>query len=144
MTTLLTYMADAHAQCDELFTQAENLAVDAQWTELKVAFEAFTAGAEAHFKKEEQVLFPRVEAHMGTSVGPIQVMLMEHRQIRVLITNLSALIDDKNRDVFLGEAETLLIMLQQHNMKEEQILYPMIDGVLDTQIDAVIHEMEML
>ncbi len=31
---------------------------------------------------------------------------------------------------YLGFSETLLIMMQQHNLKEESILYPMADSVL--------------
>ena len=35
--------------------------------------------------------------------------------------------EQNNRDDYLGIADTLLILMQQHNMKEEQMLYNMMD-----------------
>ncbi|TRZ68118.1 MAG: hemerythrin domain-containing protein, partial [Rhodocyclaceae bacterium] len=34
-------------------------------------------------------------------------------------------------------AETLLILMQQHNMKEENILYPMCDQALAAQVEQL-------
>ena len=34
-------------------------------------------------------------------------------------------LDAEGKDTFLGEAETLLVFMQQHNAKEEMMLYPM-------------------
>ncbi len=36
-------------------------------------------------------------------------------------------------DDYLGYAETLLIMMQQHNLKEENVLYPMCDQHLSSR-----------
>jgi hemerythrin-like domain-containing protein len=36
----------------------------------------------------------------------------------------------RNRDEALGTAETFFLFLQQHNVKEEQVLYPMADQAL--------------
>ena len=55
------------------------------------------------------------------------MMRHEHEQMRALITELGKALEDKKRDRYIGLSETLLIFMQQHNMKEEQMLYPMID-----------------
>jgi iron-sulfur cluster repair protein YtfE (RIC family) len=49
----------------------------------------------------------------------------------------------RDADSFLGLAETLMILTQQHNMKEEQILYPMSDRVL-ADPDTLIEQMKKL
>jgi iron-sulfur cluster repair protein YtfE (RIC family) len=36
----------------------------------------------------------------------------------------------QDQEAFLGGTDTLQILISQHNMKEEQILYPMTDQVL--------------
>ena len=93
---------------------------------------------------EERVLFPQIERASGHSGGPTQVMRMEHEQMRGLFDNLAELIQNESRDEFLGGAETLLILMQQHNMKEEQIVYPMADQLLSQDCDSVISAMENL
>jgi len=40
---------------------------------------------------------------------------------------------NKNKDEFLSLGESPMILIQQHNMKEEQILYPMSDQHLDSE-----------
>ena len=87
---------------------------------------------------EEQELFPRFEAATGMTQGPTQVMRDEHADMRATLAQLHAALDSRDLDEFAGEAETLLIMMQQHNMKEENILYPMCDLRLGGERDALV------
>jgi hypothetical protein len=41
----------------------------------------------------------------------------------------------------MGNAETLLIMMQQHNVKEENVLYPMCDQHLADQLENLLPEL---
>ena len=65
----------------------------------------------------------------------------EHAEMRATLAQLRAALASRDLDEFGGEAETLLIMMQQHNMKEENILYPMCDmrlgGERDTLVDTL-------
>jgi len=142
--TIATFMAEGHASCDELFTIAENLASAEDWSGVQTAFDAFVAEIETHFKREEDLLFPKLESRMGSGGGPTQVMRMEHEQMRGLIAGMKELVTAQDKDEVLGEAETLLILMQQHNMKEEQILYPMIDQMLAAETDAVMSELKKI
>ena len=54
----------------------------------------------------------------------------EHADMRNTLAQLRAAVQDRDADEFAGEAETLLIMMQQHNMKEESVIYPMLDSRL--------------
>jgi iron-sulfur cluster repair protein YtfE (RIC family) len=47
-----------------------------------------------------------------------------------------------NQAGFLGLSETLNMLMQQHNLKEENMLYPMSDRVLGSVSDNLIHDME--
>ena len=46
---------------------------------------------------------------------------------------LEALLD-KDKDAYLSLAESMMILLQQHNMKEEQMLYAMCDRMLPADV----------
>lgn len=72
-------------------------------------------------------MFPAFEAATGMTQGPTQVMRMEHRQMRGLMAQMQQAWAERDGEAFAGAAETLLILMQQHNMKEENILYPMCD-----------------
>jgi len=52
-------------------------------------------------------------------------MRMEHQQMRALVQDLDNALAAKEKDEYLGLSETLMVMMQQHNMKEEMMLYPM-------------------
>jgi len=79
---------------------------------------------------EEQVLFPAFEQKTGSTEGPTEIMRNEHRQIRAIIEMLMKSLALQEKDEYLGHSETMNIMIQQHNMKEENILYPMTDQLL--------------
>ena len=87
----------------------------------------FLSEMERHFLMEETVLFPTFEDISGMRQGPTQVMRMEHPQMRSLLARMSDAVTRMDRDEILEVGETLLILMQQHNMKEEGILYPMVD-----------------
>jgi hemerythrin-like domain-containing protein len=69
--------------------------------------------------------------------GPTLVMRGEHKEMRAILARLQDALERKDADDFAGEAETLLIMMQQHNMKEENILYPMCDSTLAAEREAL-------
>ena len=141
MTSIAELMTHDHRSCDHDFARAETLAHKKDWNAAALALEAFTTGLEAHFQAEEQELFPRFEAVTGMTQGPTQVMRGEHAEMRTTLAQLHAALASRDLDEFAGEAETLLIMMQQHNMKEENILYPMCDmrlgGERDTLVDTL-------
>jgi DUF438 domain-containing protein len=76
------------------------------------------------------------------SMGPTQVMRLEHAQMRTLLDDAADALNAGNADDYLGQADTLLIMMQQHNMKEESILYPMCDQHLVAELPQVLAHLE--
>lgn len=83
-----------------------------------------------HFSMEEEKLFPAFEQHLGHTMGPTQVMRMEHNQMKQLFSEMQQAVKARDDAQYLGLSETLMMIMQQHNMKEEQMLYPMMDQTL--------------
>ena len=127
MKTLLEFMQIHHGQCDQLYADGENSLLDEQMEEGVGQITIFLSEMERHFLMEETVLFPTFEDISGMRQGPTQVMRMENQQIRNLLARMSDAVTRMDRDEILEVGETLLILMQQHNMKEEGILYPMVD-----------------
>ncbi|WP_260851487.1 hemerythrin domain-containing protein [Denitromonas ohlonensis] len=120
-------MAAHHTQCDDVFARAEAAAERGDWAACAQSATAFRDDVLAHFAVEEGTIFPAFEAATGMTEGPTRVMRGEHVQMRDLMAALVAAADASDAEAFSDAAETLLILMQQHNMKEENILYPMCD-----------------
>ncbi|WP_187647843.1 hemerythrin domain-containing protein [Nitrosophilus labii] len=119
------YMTTDHRECDNLYAPLEEALNEGDFEKALELFIPFKKAMLKHFAMEEEVLFPKMEEFMGSGEGPIYIMKMEHAQIRSIIDQLGEAIEAKNQEKALGLGETFMIMTQQHNMKEEQILYNM-------------------
>ena len=142
MTTIRSFMTDDHRHCDDLFAEAEQAIAQKNTPAALAALEHFRAATLAHFDSEEKTLFPTFEAKTGISMGPTQMMRMEHLQMRALLDEAVDTLRAGDVEGYLGVAETLLIMMQQHNMKEENVLYPMCDQHLAAETPAVLQRLE--
>jgi len=125
MDTIPSFMTAQHRHCDDSFIAAESAVSAANWTEADSQWLIFTTDLEKHLEQEETILFPAFEQATGMTMGPTQVMRGEHVQMRQLVEEMTQQLTAQNKDEFLGLSETLMILMQQHNMKEEQMLYPM-------------------
>jgi hemerythrin-like domain-containing protein len=90
-----------------------------------------------HHGKEEDILFPRMEARgVPRDGGPIGVMLFEHDEGRAFVGAIADAIDVYERDgqaaarVIAENARGYVDLLRQHIMKEDNVLFPMADRVL--------------
>ncbi len=144
MSTILEFLGNDHRACDDLFASAEEAAGKGNWDSARGLFDRFRVAMAHHFAMEEEVLFPAFEARTGNSMGPTAVMRMEHAQMRGLIQDMAAAAEAGDEAGYLGASETLNMLMRQHNLKEENVLYPMSDGALGSERDAVIDSMEAI
>ncbi|MBZ0106074.1 MAG: hemerythrin domain-containing protein [Sulfuricella denitrificans] len=144
MNSISAFLTPDHHRCDTLFAAAEAVAAQGDWQAAAEAWTHFHNALRHHFAMEEEVLFPSFEARTGMTQGPTQVMRMEHRQMTDLLNQLSEALASQDADAFLGDCETLLIIMQQHNMKEEQMLYHMADQVLAGETEDMIGRMSAI
>lgn len=139
---LTDFLTLDHRDCDARFARAEAAAADGDLETARGAYAEFESALEHHLAVEEQVLFTEFEARTGMLGGPTAVMRMEHEQIRTLMGQLRQALGSGDLDDFLGFGETLNVLIQQHNMKEEQMLYPMCDRALADCAGALIERMQ--
>ena len=138
--TINQFMTADHRSCDEQFAQLENIVDSGNFEGAEVMFKEFTNHMLLHFKMEEQVMFPKYSSTGGGHCDPTEVMIMEHNQMRSIFDQMKKALEEKDINKFLGFSENLLFTMQQHNMKEEQMMYNFADDILDSQ--DIIQQME--
>ena len=141
MKTLLEHMQAHNVRCDQLYADGENFLLDEQIEEGLESIKSFLNEMERHFQMEETVLFPTFEEISGMRQGPTQVMRMEHQQMRNLPARMSEALSNGDGEKILKVGETMMLM-QQHNVKEEGILYPMADQHLASYREELIERMD--
>jgi len=127
------HMKGEHRACDTAFADAEKAVIENDFAKAQDLFVKFAEDTLGHFDKEEKILFPTFEEITGSKEGPTNVMRYEHEQMRELIGRLAGAVEEQDKDAYLSIAESLMILMQQHNMKEEQMLYAMCDRVIPPQ-----------
>lgn len=119
-----------HRRCDRLLALVERTTQGGDWAAIGKDTALFRDALERHFRFEEEVLFPALEDQLPMAAGPTGVMRMEHAQMREMLEDLAGAVTARSADDCLGILETLHLVTQQHNAKEEGILYPMADRAL--------------
>jgi len=139
--SITTYYEADHDRLDELFRNFQ-ASKRPDFRKAKDFFRQFKIGLQRHITWEEEILFPLFEEKTGMKgTGPTEVMRREHKQVRDLLEAIHQKV--KEQDPESGtEERALLEVLGAHNRKEEQILYPTIDRLLNDQDrDAVFQKM---
>lgn len=144
MHQIATYLDQDHRRCDHQYNLAEAGVADRDWHGAAAHFAAFLRLFARHLDKEERVLFPLLDRAMGNAYGPTAVMRSEHGHLRAVLSQLQAALAVRDSDSFFDHADTLRLLMRQHNLKEEGILYPQADRVLRGQAEAVVAGMRAL
>jgi hemerythrin-like domain-containing protein len=142
MSQISEYLTESHRLCDTLFSELEDFVASKEWEGATKKFDQFSFELNSHLGREESVLFPEFEATAGSVSGPTQVMRIEHDRIRAVLISLYDAITVKDMESFIGASETMHILIQQHNMKEEQILYSMADNLLARRGEEIVKKMD--
>ena len=130
---LITFFSDDHRECDALWASVEAAVTAADKAKTASAWPAFSQRLLAHLKMEEDVLFPAFEAATGMRGGPTLVMRGEHTQMRGVLAEMERRVASGDLAGLLYQGDTLLMLIQQHNAKEEGMLYPMAQQALAAQ-----------
>lgn len=131
LSSVMDYLAWDHDRLDALCQRAFEARGRGALQEADGIFHEFTRGLRRHIGLEEELLFPEFERLTGMTphAGPTAVMRDEHRQIEGFLLTL-----ERTIGVPGGEAErardSLHAVLLEHNVKEEEVLYPTTDRLL--------------
>lgn len=136
MKTPIDVLRDEHVlilrALDALEAAADRLArgdvvPETWWIDLIAWLRAFADGN--HHAREERLLFPAmVKAGVpGENGGPITVMLEEHEKGRALISDM----EGSAQAARVTAAHQYISLLRTHIAKENGILFPLADALLD-------------
>ena len=137
------FMTKEHRACDEEFAKVENFVNEGDFSNALAEFMKFKDHTLKHFAQEEELLFVEFKEATGMSGGPVEVMTFEHNQMRGIIEQITQALSEKNSDEFFGLSDAFMITIQQHNMKEEQMLYNMMQQVLGARNDELVGKLEV-
>ncbi len=97
-------------------------------------FLSFKSELERHIIWEEDILFPVFERKTGIKDGgPTSVMRIEHIEIKKYLQEIKRKLHVKKIQDPCKEEVALFKVLESHNQKEENILYPEIDNLTSEQ-----------
>ena len=131
-----------HRACDAIWAEVEAAVDSDDGAAARSAWERFDRSMRHHLMMEEEVLFPALENATGMhGGGPTFMMRAEHQQIRGLLDQIQTEVNGGNFDGVTDHGDTLLMLIQQHNAKEEGILYPMCDNALGGDWPALLAKM---
>jgi uncharacterized protein (DUF2249 family)/iron-sulfur cluster repair protein YtfE (RIC family) len=130
--TVTELLQTDHRRLDAIYERFEKAVKEDRWDEASRDFKEFATGLKRHIRSEEEILFPVFEEKTGmVDAGPTAVMRMEHTDIKALLDKIVAATDGKEAAEVKDSANALTLILADHNMKEEHILYPESDSFLN-------------
>ncbi|QAU34529.1 hemerythrin domain-containing protein [Janthinobacterium sp. 17J80-10] len=130
MQTICEYLAYDHQRCDDLFLKVEASIAQQDWHQAESDFQAFCQAWLGHIDSEERIVFPAMEKVTFNAGAPLAMLRLEHQRMRGLVARLDDAVRRHDPADFLLHAETLTILAQQHGLKEEEMLYPLLDRIL--------------
>lgn len=96
--------------------------------EMRAAAAILAAGLASHARIEDELLFVPLEEQIGGEMGPLAVMRLEHDEIEGVLERLQEVEGPTEGRTI---ATRLAQLARDHFAKEEQVLYPMAENVLD-------------
>ncbi|GAB4323495.1 MAG: hemerythrin domain-containing protein [Dehalococcoidia bacterium] len=120
-----------HRQIDAGFSRFHDGLASGEWR-----FDAFASASNAlrrHIYLEEAILFPPLRR--AGMVAPVRVMVREHGEIWEALDAVGRAIETGGDPAgAFGLSTMLQTILEAHNFKEEQALYPTADQVLGDDV----------
>jgi regulator of cell morphogenesis and NO signaling len=126
--SIADYFEQDHDRLDQLYRDYLQLK-RVHFANAREKFISFKHGLERHITWEEEILFPLFQRKTGTVEGPVAVMEDEHRQILNILEHINLKLQNNDSSSNRFEHD-LMVLLGGHNIKEENVLYPVLDHLL--------------
>ena len=134
-------------QMDAFAREAADIGIDreiADWSgplaALKQKVDAFVRELDPHSEREEGTLFPLMARYIGRETGPIAVMEYEHEQAKHFLKQFQDAVERAKEPVDAAQAQHIAsyaiqahAILSDHFMKEENVLFPMAENMLNAE-----------
>lgn len=141
MDTICSFLILDHQRCDDLFNQASTCVQQRKWEEATPLFREFHDALKQHIRMEEKVVLPAFSQAMSDGATPVAMLHLEHERIRGIADRMFEALERVDGVDFMLHAETYQLLMQQHTMKEEDMLYPLLDKILFRKRVSIISAM---
>lgn len=122
-------LASHHRRCDELFAAARQAANSARWSELAPRINALREAVLAHFRFEEEHVFPLYEqAHADE--GGTEWLCAQHDDMRGMLWMLGTFDAQDDPPRLRSELAALQEAFDLHAADEERRMYPIFEQLL--------------
>ena len=115
--------------------------------ELYNLVKSFVSELEPHSEREEGILFEMVAAYIGRTNGPIGVMEYEHDQAKMLLRKFLVEAEESTSTIEPNEVKNIAsyaakayLILTDHFMKEETVLFPLANQLLTQSEKEILQE----
>lgn len=134
-----------HERLGVLLGDVSRLVGEGAHSEAAPIFAEFACGLSWHIDAEETTVFPMFEERTGITEGPTTVLREEHRLIRLQMDTVTGALRAGDRAAAALALSALEDTLDEHNLKEEQVLYPMTDGAMTdaAERDALVDRIQL-
>jgi len=119
-------LAEHHRRCDELFAAARATADAARWGELGASVNALRESILAHFRYEEEHVFPLYEQWSGEE-GATEWLCAQHDDMRASLWLLGTFSAEADPRRYCGELADLQRAFDAHAADEERRMYPVFE-----------------
>lgn len=143
MESITDYMQQDHALIDGIAERAAAAAAAGDLAGMERDGTLFLQRLERHIEMEEHLLFPAFEERTGmTAAGPSVQMREEHVQMQGALQQMREAIEARDPAAYQRGSQALFEILVPHNLKEEQMMYPMLDDAVGADAGALLAEVK--
>ncbi len=119
-----------HGAFNVLLNEIEKMAsIAGDVAQIDSAIAVFATEIKAHAALEEELLFPALKPHLATN-ELITEMLAEHKEIRQGLERIENAVDISEA---IDAVQQTISAIRNHFQKEEKVLYPFAEDVLDDE-----------
>ena len=122
-------LAEHHRHCDALFAAAGEAARAGDWKVLVARVAALREALLAHFRHEEERIFPLYEQTSGEE-GATEALCAEHDDMRAALWTLATYSPEDDSPRYCSELTELRLAFEAHAADEERRMYPVFERML--------------
>lgn len=126
--TVTEYMSDDHQAIDGLLVATAEAWSANDHTTARLRLADYVRRLRRHIRLEEELLFPLFEARTRVSGGPTVVLRDEHHELERIVAEAHEAAVTGNS--FPQAVATLGRVVDEHCVREERVLFPMLDRQL--------------
>lgn len=122
-------LAEHHRHCDALFAAAGEAASAGDWGVLVARVAVLREALLAHFRHEEERIFPLYEQTSGEE-GATEALCAQHDDMRAALWSLATFTAEADSRLYCSELAVLRSAFEAHAADEERRMYPLFEQML--------------